>query len=415
MKKNKATRFCIIGAGAAGLSAAETLKSKGYNDVTILEKESFAGGKCRSFKYEGRIYELGAGIIAGNNQTIIQLAEKANIPLNKAVFEAEELFDVETGEPLSDLLSFPEKVSFFWQLLLKYRRLCQKYESITMPGFASANPSLCINFAAWARIHEILLIPKNFERYFTGFGYGYWEEIPAAYVLKYTDWETVKSFVRGEFYTFPTSVQSLWTAIAADHDIRYNTLVKSIRRTHSIAVETESGLQEFDVLMLSSPLDEALSFLDTSPIENELFSKIIYNDYQCHAAIVKDFPQQTGYLPAHFDPLQKGQPLFWYKRFTESDVYTFYVLGDWKIPDSDIQKNISKIVKNFGGKIEKFLSCTKWKYFPHVSKEDMEKGFYQKLEKLQGKNNTYYIGELPAFATLELTASYAKNIVEKHF
>jgi len=415
MKKNEATRFCIIGAGAAGLTAAETLKSKGYKNITILEKESFAGGKCRSFEYEGLIYELGAGIIAGNNQTIIRLAKKANIPLNKAVFEDEDLFDAETGGLLPDLLSFPEKVSFFWQLLLKYRRLCHKYQSITAPGFASVDPSLSVNFAEWAKIHEIPLIPKNFERYFTGFGYGYWEEIPAAYVLKYTDWETVKSFVRGEFYTFPTSVQSLWTAIAAYHDVHYNTTVKSIRRDHLIAIKTESGLQEFDVLLLSSPLDEALHFLDASAQENLLFSKIIYNDYQCHAAVVKGFPQQTGYLPAHFDPEKKGQPLFWYKRFTESEVYTFYVLGDWKTPDSQIQKNISAVVKKFGGEIEKFLTITKWKYFPHISKDDMENGFYQKLEKLQGKNNTYYIGELSAFATLELTAAYARHLIEKYF
>lgn len=415
MKKNETTRFCIIGAGAAGLTAAETLKNKGFKNITILEKESFAGGKCRTFEYEERIYEVGAGIIAGNNQTIIQLAEKVNIPLRKAVFEQNELFDARTGEMLPNPLNLAEKVSFLWQLLLKYRRLCFKYQAIMKPGFAHAAPSLGINFLDWAKMQKVPLIPKNFERYFTGFGYGHWEEVPAAYVLKFTDWETVKSFVRADFYTFPTGVQSLWTAIAANHDVRYNTRIKNIRRHRSIKIETESGEQEYDVLLLSSPLDEALNFLDAAPEEKRLFSKIRYNDYQCHAFIVKNFPQQTGYLPEHFDPGKKGHPLFWYKRFTESDLYTFYTLGDWKIPEAEIHLNIASVVQRFGGKIEKFLTSTKWKYFPHVDKEDMENGFYQHLENLQGKNQTYYIGELPAFATLELTAAYAKNLIENCF
>ena len=81
MKNDYTKRIALIGAGAAGLTAAETLKGKGYQHVTIFEKESFAGGKCRTISYEGRTYELGAGIIAGNNDTILQLVKKTGVAL----------------------------------------------------------------------------------------------------------------------------------------------------------------------------------------------------------------------------------------------------------------------------------------------------------------------------------------------
>jgi flavin-dependent dehydrogenase len=38
---------CIVGAGAAGLSAASKLESKGYKTVTF-EKQPEVGGKCQA-------------------------------------------------------------------------------------------------------------------------------------------------------------------------------------------------------------------------------------------------------------------------------------------------------------------------------------------------------------------------------
>ncbi len=45
----------------------------------------------------------------------------------------------------------------------------------------------------------------------------------------------------------------------------------------------------------------------------------------------------------------------------------------------------------------------------------MQNGYFDKLEAMQGTNNCYYIGELPNFSTVELTAAYAKDLVEKCF
>jgi protoporphyrinogen/coproporphyrinogen III oxidase len=39
----------IVGAGCAGLSAAETLRDLGYERITILERRGRAGGKSHSF------------------------------------------------------------------------------------------------------------------------------------------------------------------------------------------------------------------------------------------------------------------------------------------------------------------------------------------------------------------------------
>jgi phytoene desaturase len=51
-------KIIVIGSGFAGLSAAASLAQKGY-DVTILEKNSVAGGRCRKFEVDGYMFDMG--------------------------------------------------------------------------------------------------------------------------------------------------------------------------------------------------------------------------------------------------------------------------------------------------------------------------------------------------------------------
>lgn len=51
----------ILGAGPAGLTLANRLKQKGMNDFLVLEKESEAGGLCRSRFVDGAAFDIGGG------------------------------------------------------------------------------------------------------------------------------------------------------------------------------------------------------------------------------------------------------------------------------------------------------------------------------------------------------------------
>lgn len=416
MKKSKDTRFIIIGAGAAGLTAAETLLDKGYTNVIILEKESFAGGKCRSVEYEGRSYELGAGIISANNKTIMDLVEIYEVPIKPVVFGQDNLFDLETGGVCPDTLSFPDKFSFFWQLLLRYHRLLLQFPKVQEPGLAQCELELFDNFHHWAKMNNIPLVEDKFERFFTGFGYGYWEEVPAAYTLKYNDWASLVSYMRRAIYIFPEGIQGLWKKIADRHKVFYNTSIKRIaRKENVITIDTDKQQLRADVLMLTCPLEETFCFMDTTKAEAELFSKIKYTEYITYLCRLENFPNQTGFIPAHFSPSKKGHPVFWYKRYTDTNIYTLYVLSDFTVSDAAMFHNIEECISKLGGSLIKVEQIVKWKYFPHVDTQDMQDGFYPKLESIQGFNNTYYLGELLNFSTVELSAVYAKNLVERFF
>jgi phytoene desaturase len=51
-------RVIVIGSGFAGLSAATALAAEGY-DVTVLEKNSVAGGRARKFEHDGFMFDMG--------------------------------------------------------------------------------------------------------------------------------------------------------------------------------------------------------------------------------------------------------------------------------------------------------------------------------------------------------------------
>lgn len=415
MGKNLNIRIGIIGAGAAGLTAAEALKSKGYTDITVLERGNQAGGKCRSFQYEGRFYELGAGIIVANNHTVHKLAKKFGVEVALIDFSRENLFfDIETGK-LFKWISFLETLDFLRQISFKYRKLAHRYKKVTEVGLRQVDKDLCLPFASFAAAHKIDLVAKAFGPFFTGFGYDCLDRVPAAYVLKYYSLPTLKSFFKKQVYHFPTGIQSLWSAVAEGHKVIYDSTIMKVERSETVTVRTEAGELQFDSLIVAGPLDESLKYLNASEEEKHLFSKIVYCDYRTFALRVKDFPKNNGYIPGNFSSSRKGQPIFWYNRYPDSNLYTFYVLGDWKISDEEVLKNIGQVVRQLGGTIEGVHQQEHWKYFPHVSAEEMRAGYFDKLEALQGKNHTYYAGEFLNFSTVEFSAEQAADLVERFF
>ena len=54
-------KYLILGAGPAGLTIGNRLRQKGVTDFLILEKNSEAGGLCRSIEVDGAPFDIGGG------------------------------------------------------------------------------------------------------------------------------------------------------------------------------------------------------------------------------------------------------------------------------------------------------------------------------------------------------------------
>jgi hypothetical protein len=54
-------------------------------------------------------------------------------------------------------------------------------------------------------------------------------------------------------------------------------------------------------------------------------------------------------------------------------------------------------------------------YCPHVSCQDYANGWYDKVDKLQGKKNTYFAGEVLGFGDMEETCEVSKDLIGRFF
>ncbi len=412
-------RIAIIGAGAAGLSAAEALGRKGYTHITLFEKADHAGGKCSTIDIEGKNYELGAGMIEENNKTVMHLVKKYNIDLKRVEFGKSV---VVTGKDnrVRKKRSIKETVILFKQVFITYRSLHKKYVSLSKSGFSGIeHEKLAMPFAQFAKKYRCELLAAELELSHTGFGYGYFADVPAAYVLKYYSWHTLMAFVKRRMYFFPDGIAHLWTTIAKNFDVRYGVEIVDIARKNDtifISVEGSNEPMIYDEMIVTSPLDELYTFLDITEDEQKLFSNIKHVDYRTIACKLSGFPKVTGYAPDNFCVSRAGHPVFWYHRHVDTDIYTFYVLAkDIHMSDDVVTQNVSHFVNSMNGTLEKVYTIRHWKYFPHVTSDIFKTGFYDKLEAIQGEQHTYYAGELMNFSTVGLTSQYADGLVQKFF
>ncbi|MFP4362267.1 MAG: FAD-dependent oxidoreductase [Spirochaetia bacterium] len=421
---SKETKVAIIGAGTAGLSAACYLQDKGYENITLFERENHAGGKCRTLTFDGKTYELGAVLGTCYYDKTLDLMQRAGLkPCN---FDEES--DCSQWKEMKKYGYFaldrtcpdyirPIDIPGLLIQVAKYKALSKKYENLYKPGFHNIPEELYEPFGTWMKKNKMELFGKMIQIPFTTFGYGYYDEIPAAYVLKYIDYPTATCLIRtAKFFKWDEGVQEIWNRLADKFDTRLGASITSITRDdEKVRITADGSTEEFDKLIITSPLDELPGVMDTSQTEEELFSKIQYYDYRVFLCRAEDFPLDTGFVPSTFTRGGAGHMMIWDRRWKTNDIFTIYVLNPDGLSDEELEKNLEKDMVQAGGKLKEILHHAKWKYFPHVTPEDFQNGFYAELEGLQGRKNTYYAGEITGFSTIEISAAYSEELVDKHF
>ncbi len=117
------------------------------------------------------------------------------------------------------------------------------------------------------------LVEKAYAPPFNGFGYGYLDEIAAIYVLKYLDFKILNYFIEiDHIITLVNGLQTIWEKVASYlEDVRLSREILSIKRDGKILVTTNLGVEEFDKLIITCPLEETLKFMDYTYMERELF------------------------------------------------------------------------------------------------------------------------------------------------
>ncbi len=450
---DKNIKICIIGGGPAGLSAGMYLEKKGYENYTILERNDHVGGKCHSPHYNGRRYEMGAIMGVPSYYAVHDVEEFCGIthdgPQLNRNYKDRNGNVIEPFEPKKNILKIPRLMKMKKQVTELGRILETKYKGYDVNGhrgvaqgrydgfavtperepISGTNENLkdlAMPFKDWCELNNVELTQDIWIGPFTSFGYGYFDEIPAAYVLKYLDFQTCMNFVRINLWTWKEGTQFIWESLndKLKNHARLNSKITKVERKDGKVYVTVNGeVEEYDKLIITSPLQFFPDYADAREDEKKYFSKIEYERYDVLAVETRpeDHPEISYYVFDNMTPDRLGHLMVYYRRWrdTKDQVITTYALRKHKnseeIPYDACRQMVLEDLKVMKNPASNVVNEQSWYYFPHVFSEDYAAGWYDDVEAMQGKYDTYYAGEVMAFGDMDETAEYSRELVERFF
>ncbi len=152
-------RFLILGAGPAGLTAANVLLDKGVKDFLVLEQESVAGGLCRSAWVDDAPMDIGGGHFLDVRHP------RANAFLFRFMPEEEwDLYSRKTLIHFDGLQIGQPFESHIWQMDLERQVAYLKSIAISGANLGEEKPSKFVDWIYWKlgkKIADDYMIPYN--------------------------------------------------------------------------------------------------------------------------------------------------------------------------------------------------------------------------------------------------------------
>lgn len=411
-------RIAIIGAGATGLTAAWELKKRGYHDVVVFEKDSRAGGKTHSYPYKGEAFDLGSMTFSTSDHTA-RLAEQFGIPYETV--EAKRIY-LEKGRSLHPLAYARQKYSFVEILssYFRFRSLAKKFHSGEM-GYRHVLPELCVPFSRFIKQQRLEAITYAAEPAVTGYGYGFYEDVPALYLMKLLESMLGTSFVSTLFLRksvmcfFPGGWSQVWERMAQQLVVEFDAPVLRLERQgQEWMLWTKKGVDFFDRVILTTSLGHAGEMLDMDLYVRKLFSQV--HAYRMVSTLVEgSCALPSGFLVHNTKKGRFGhvQGIECYKPETKCSV--LFQVVPWGMSKETIEQYIREDLAVFGCAVKKIVVQKEWEYFYHVPEQALREGFYEELYARQGEQGLFFANSILNFESVQRCQELAIDLVQKFF
>lgn len=286
-------KYLILGAGPAGLTVANKLKRAGSTDFLVLERESTAGGLCRSVDVDGSPFDIGGGHFLDVRRPHVNEFLFSFMPEDEWDKYDRDSRIVVNG----NVINHPIEANI-WQM--KIEDQVEYLKSIAVAGcnIGTPIPDAFVDWIYWklgSKIAEDYMIPYNqkmFGKELNQLGTYWLEKLPNVSFE-----ETLLSCLNKKAYgTQPGHAQfyypqkygygELWLRMAAaiERQIEYNKSVKTIdfntktvttadgQKYQAETIITTIPWMEFDeILGMPDDIRESIKELKFSSIQTEYF------------------------------------------------------------------------------------------------------------------------------------------------
>ncbi len=436
------TRIGIIGAGAAGLSAAHFLKHKGYRNITLFEADTQVGGKCRSITLDGHTFDVGAVIATMGYNQVMELARHYQVPM----ICAPRLYAKSITTGAQHKMGFPPlKQMRTLKSLLAFALLLYRTRATRSPGHTHLECGLDLSIHEWLKQHRLEDMQDVIIPFFTGFGYGYQDAIPTAYLLKMCELTFANSFASNwnwlksasqcvqkmqphhratpviemlEPLMFEHGYQSLFEVMAQNFTVKLNTRITrmSLGDGKHTLHDQHQQTHELDRIIIATPPQVTAQLLAFDAPTQHLFN--LSKSLNYHVFLTEHeqpLDHEAWFLMENTaNATSMGRPVVVSQVTPGSTIGTCYAYSDDDITQPQMETWLEQDCARLGIGLRSIRKQVKWQYFPHIGTEHF-KQFYQSLENIQGKNGLYFSGEIACFTTVEHVVDYSRALVERFF
>jgi monoamine oxidase len=352
----KKGKVLVIGAGVAGLAAADALKSRGW-EVVVLEARDRIGGRVWTADLGGQAVDLGAQWIEGiDKNPIFDFCKKHRIKTVKTNYESDTVYDVDGKEyeaKVEDRLYKRAK-----QLIRKTREInrdrLRKHEAditmaealrqVGMEGFDTPRER---RFLRWAIAWEV----ESDEA----------EDIKHLSLRNYCGEKEEGSDFKGDRHSFPEGYGQIPKILAKGQDIRLGHKVQEIAHDKSgVTVTTNQGKFTGDCALVTLPLGVlkagAVTFTPALPkTKTEAIQRV---GFGVASKVVLRFPRvfwpKTEFLG--YTSQTPGQFVEWANlaRHTSAPILSIWSHGDYarsleKLKDAEIVAEAMQVIRKIFG------------------------------------------------------------------
>lgn len=406
---------CVIGGGGAGAYAAIKLRDAGKS-VVVVEKSSRLGGHAETYRRSPTSAPIDIGVQIFPDLPIVRgYFDRYGVPLvanQPSGGGTTVTVDFRTGKPVAAYAPSPAELG---QALFTYLQLVStRYAFLDESGYQLPPPGpildeLLLPFRDFVQLHGLQALVPLFFQFEQGFG-----ELlntTSLYVLKNLSASVIGGILGGSFVAPPTGVADLYDGVAAElgEDVllgaRVTVAIRCGNTRAYLLVSTDRGLRIVDckkLLVTAPPVVSSFLGFDLDAAESAAFRGFQPNYYYTAVLRLSGLPagytlsnaapetsQNIAPMPGIFSISPSPTPgLFNCKYGSTTAALDLQVR-------SEIKKSVERVKAPGLGKIRVEEFATFKSHSPYalmVKPSEIRSGFYQKLQALQGRNNTYYAG-----------------------
>ncbi len=411
-------RVAIIGGGLSGLVIAEGLYEKGYKNITVFEKEEHVGGKLHTICYKGKSYEFGALFGLPSQNHLKKMMKKYNVKI-----DGPKLSRVNYDTCGNKIMQIPKEfLDDFIEEVERLPDVLATYKSLDHINIYNLEPSMMLPFSQWCDLNGFVLLKIVYAHHFTSYGLGDTGVVPALYVLRTLTYDNLMSFLElPEFCTWKEGVSMLIECLNREmKDIRMaQQVIKiSLSSNDQVCVHTDFEVLKFDRVIIATPLEQFADFYDADYEMKRFLLSIKYQAFNVYAFIANSIPKGCGFILENLSVDRVGHILIWNTRWDslgEEAMVMVYAYNNPANSKAESLKTIESDLIKLGIQSPRLYQYKNWRQCPYVETEDLQKGFYEKMEAMQGKYNVFLAGEIMSMVTMDNCIQYSNYLVHKYF